>query len=134
MPRYRLLIEYDGTPFAGWQIQATGISVQGVLAAAIEAFCGERAHVQGAGRTDAGVHALGQVAHVDLAKEPDPETVRDAIAATEFDTFFGPIKFDGSGRNIAKPMMLTQVQGGKYVVVGPEKWATAKPIVPRPHQ
>jgi branched-chain amino acid transport system substrate-binding protein len=68
------------------------------------------------------------------AKSLDPETVRDAIAATEFDTFFGPIKFDGSGRNIAKPMMLTQVQGGKYVVVGPEKWATAKPIVPRPHQ
>lgn len=81
MPRYKLLIEYDGTPFAGWQIQANGSSVQGVLAAAIEAFCGERVHVQGAGRTDAGVHALGQVAHVDLAKEADAETVRDALNA-----------------------------------------------------
>jgi tRNA pseudouridine38-40 synthase len=81
MPRYKLLIEYDGTPFAGWQIQANGASVQGVLTAAIEAFCGERVHVQGAGRTDAGVHALGQVAHVDLAKDADPETVRDALNA-----------------------------------------------------
>ena len=81
MPRYKLLIEYDGTPFAGWQIQANGASVQGVVTAAIEAFCGERVHVQGAGRTDAGVHALGQVAHVDLAKDADPETVRDALNA-----------------------------------------------------
>ena len=81
MPRYKIIVEYDGTPFAGWQIQANGLSVQGVLTAAIEAFCGERVHVQGAGRTDAGVHALGQVAHVDLAKESDPETVRDALNA-----------------------------------------------------
>jgi tRNA pseudouridine38-40 synthase len=81
MPRYKLLIEYDGTPFAGWQIQANGTSVQGVLTAAIEAFCGERVAVQGAGRTDAGVHAFGQVAHIDLAKDSDPETVRDALNA-----------------------------------------------------
>jgi tRNA pseudouridine38-40 synthase len=81
MPRYKLVIEYDGTPFAGWQFQANGPSVQGALTAAIEAFCGERTPVQGAGRTDAGVHALGQVAHVDLAKELDPETVRDALNA-----------------------------------------------------
>jgi len=74
--RYKLTIEYDGGPFVGWQVQGSAPSVQGALMAAIEAFCGERAHVQGAGRTDAGVHALGQVAHVDLAKETDPETVR----------------------------------------------------------
>src|ERR1700719_2597480 len=81
MPRYKLLIEYDGTPFVGWQVQDNGASVQGVLTAAVTAFCGERVHVQGAGRTDAGVHALGQVAHIDLAKAQDTDTIRDAINA-----------------------------------------------------
>ncbi len=81
MPRYKLLIEYDGTPFAGWQVQAAQPTVQGVLAAAVEAFCGEKVSVQGAGRTDAGVHALGQVAHIDLSKEWESDTVRDALTA-----------------------------------------------------
>ena len=81
MPRYKLTIEYDGTPFVGWQVQDNGPSVQGVLIGAIAAFTGERAAPQGAGRTDAGVHALGQVAHLDLAKDWDGETVRDAINA-----------------------------------------------------
>ena len=81
MPRYKLTIEYDGSPFVGWQIQDNGPSVQGVLAAAVEAFSGEKASVHGAGRTDAGVHALGQVGHVDLAKDWDEETVRDALNA-----------------------------------------------------
>ena len=79
MPRYKLLIEYDGTPFVGWQVQDNGASVQGVLTAAVAAFCGESVHVQGAGRTDAGVHAFGQVAHIDLAKAQDTDTIRDAI-------------------------------------------------------
>jgi tRNA pseudouridine38-40 synthase len=81
MPRYKLTIEYDGRPFVGWQVQDNGPSVQGVLAAAIAAFCGEEGRVQGAGRTDAGVHALGQVGHVDLAKDWDEDTVRDALNA-----------------------------------------------------
>jgi tRNA pseudouridine38-40 synthase len=81
MPRYKLLIEYDGTPFVGWQVQHNGVSVQGVLTAAVAAFCGESISVRGAGRTDAGVHALGQVAHVDLAKPWDTDTIRDAINA-----------------------------------------------------
>jgi tRNA pseudouridine38-40 synthase len=81
MPRYKLVIEYDGAPFVGWQVQHNGVSVQGVLEAAVTAFCGEHIHVQGAGRTDAGVHALGQVAHVDLAKAWEPGTIRDAINA-----------------------------------------------------
>src|SRR5215472_8976397 len=81
MPRYKLLIEYDGAPFVGWQVQDQGASVQGTLMAAIEAFCGERVKVQGAGRTDTGVHALGQVAHIDLAKDWAEDTVRDALTA-----------------------------------------------------
>ncbi len=81
MPRYRITIEYDGTPFVGWQVQAGGLSVQGVVTGAIAAFCGEQVTLQGAGRTDAGVHALGQVAHFDLAGIPDADTVRDALNA-----------------------------------------------------
>jgi tRNA pseudouridine38-40 synthase len=79
MPRYKLIIEYDGTPFIGWQAQDNGVSVQGVVTDAVAAFAGERVVVAGAGRTDAGVHALGQVAHIDLAKEWDGGTVRDAL-------------------------------------------------------
>jgi tRNA pseudouridine38-40 synthase len=81
MPRYKLVIEYDGAPFVGWQVQDNGVSVQGVLTDAIAAFCGETVAVLGAGRTDAGVHARGQVAHIDLAKEWDTDTVRDAVNA-----------------------------------------------------
>jgi tRNA pseudouridine38-40 synthase len=81
MPRYKLTIEYDGTPFVGWQVQGTGVSVQGVLTEAVAAFCGHAVKVAGAGRTDAGVHALAQVAHVDLAKEWRGDRVRDAVNA-----------------------------------------------------
>jgi len=81
MPRYRLTIEYDGAPFAGWQIQADRLTVQGVLTNAVEALTGERVRVQGAGRTDAGVHALAQVAHLDLSRDWEPDTVRDALNA-----------------------------------------------------
>lgn len=79
MPRYRLTIEYDGTPFAGWQWQPRGLSVQGVLAEAIFRFTGERVTVRGAGRTDAGVHALGQVAHIDLSRDWEPFRVLAAV-------------------------------------------------------
>ena len=81
MPRYRLTIEYDGTPFVGWQMQENGPSVQGRLAGAIKEFSGEEAIPRGAGRTDAGVHALGQVAHFDLAKDWTDDKVRDALNA-----------------------------------------------------
>jgi len=81
MPRYKLVIEYDGGPFVGWQVQGSGPSVQGLIMAAVETFCGERVKVMGAGRTDAGVHALGQVAHLDLVKDWDVDTVRDAVTA-----------------------------------------------------
>jgi tRNA pseudouridine38-40 synthase len=81
MPRYKLTIEYDGRPFVGWQIQDNGLSVQGVLAEAVRAFSGEQVTVSGAGRTDAGVHALGQVAHIDLTRNWDEAKVRDALNA-----------------------------------------------------
>ena len=81
MPRYKIIVEYDGAPFVGWQLQEKDLSVQGALMAAIEAFSGEKVMVQGAGRTDAGVHAIGQVAHFDLAAERETDTVRDAINA-----------------------------------------------------
>jgi tRNA pseudouridine38-40 synthase len=79
MSRYKLTVEYDGRPFVGWQVQANGLSVQQVLQEAVGKFCGASAEVQGAGRTDAGVHALGQVAHVDIARDTTADTVRDAL-------------------------------------------------------
>jgi tRNA pseudouridine38-40 synthase len=79
MPRYRIVIEYDGTPFVGWQRQAQGSSVQGALEEALFKLCGNETGVRGAGRTDAGVHALGQVAHFDLEKDWDPFRVREAL-------------------------------------------------------
>jgi len=81
MPRYKILIEYDGTPFAGWQLQADAVTVQGEIAIAIGKLTGETVTLQGAGRTDAGVHALGQVAHFDLTKPIETDTIRDGLNA-----------------------------------------------------
>ena len=79
MPRYKLTIEYDGTGLVGWQRQPNGLSVQAALEAAVEKFCGEKVTVHGAGRTDAGVHALAQVAHLDLLREHPEDTIRGAL-------------------------------------------------------
>src|SRR3977135_874109 len=81
MPRYKLTIEYDGAPFCGWQIQDNGPSVQGELETANTATGGEQVRVHGAGRTDAGVHALAQVAHCDIAKHFVPGRFRDGLNA-----------------------------------------------------
>jgi tRNA pseudouridine38-40 synthase len=108
MPRFKLTIEYDGTTFFGWQVQDTALTVAGVLEAAVEKLSGERAKIFGAGRTDAGVHARGQVAHLDLSKDWETDTIRDGLnahlrphpvailsaekAADDFDARFSAIK------------------------------------------
>ncbi|MCL4148148.1 UNVERIFIED_CONTAM: hypothetical protein GTU68_044427 [Idotea baltica] len=79
MPRYKLTIEYDGAPYFGWQRQPNKPSVQEALEKAVLKFCSEDVTVRGAGRTDAGVHALGQIAHLDLSDPHTTDTVRDAL-------------------------------------------------------
>ena len=119
MPRYRVTLEYDGTPFVGWQLQAQGVSVQGRLTEAIGKLSGETVSVRGAGRTDAGVHAMGQVAHFDLARawpadtvraavnfhlKPDPIAVLDcAVVADDFDARFSAIARHYLYRILARP-------------------------------
>lgn len=79
MQRYKLTVEYDGFGLVGWQRQKEGFSVQEILETAVERFCGARTTVLGAGRTDAGVHALAQIAHVDLPRVFDPDEIRGAL-------------------------------------------------------
>lgn len=81
MPRYRLTIEYDGRPYKGFQAQGTLRTVQGAVEKAVKGFCGQDLRLQAAGRTDTGVHATGQVIHVDLEKDWNPEVVRNALNA-----------------------------------------------------
>ncbi|MCJ2040703.1 tRNA pseudouridine(38-40) synthase TruA [Methylobacterium sp. J-059] len=81
MPRYKLVIEYDGAPFRGWQRQADAPSVQGAIETAVTRFSGETQGLTCAGRTDSGVHATHQVAHLDLAKAWRMDVVRDALNA-----------------------------------------------------
>jgi len=79
MTRFKLVLEYDGAGFVGWQRQANGVGVQQAVEEAVYAFSGETPTVIAAGRTDAGVHALGQVAHVDIEKSVPAGRVRDAL-------------------------------------------------------
>ena len=79
MTRYKVILEYDGTGLIGWQENRQGPSVQSLMKDAIEKFCGARPNVVGAGRTDAGVHAVGMVAHFDLESAPDANTVMRAL-------------------------------------------------------
>jgi tRNA pseudouridine38-40 synthase len=98
VPRYRLTLEYDGGPFAGWQRQDNGPSVQAAIEEAVFKLSSEIATVTGAGRTDAGVHAFAQVAHFDLAKEFAPDKVRDAL-----NHFLRPAPVAVIGAEIAVP-------------------------------
>ena len=136
MPRYKLTIEYDGRPFVGWQVQDNGPTVQGVLAAAVAAFSGEKTAVHGAGRTDAGVHALAQVGHLDLTRDWDADKVRDALNAhlrphpvavisaekvdTTFDARFSALKRNYLYRIINRRADLTFERG--------RAWRIAKPL------
>jgi tRNA pseudouridine38-40 synthase len=79
MYRYRLTLEYDGGPFAGWQRQVNGDSVQATIEAAVARLTGEIVEVVAAGRTDAGVHATGQVAHLDLTRALDPFRLAEGL-------------------------------------------------------
>ena len=79
MSRYKLIIEYDGAPYAGWQRQKDQPSVQGALETAAKAIDGASVDVYGSGRTDSGVHALAQIAHMDLTKGLRADKVRDAL-------------------------------------------------------
>ncbi|WP_137135812.1 tRNA pseudouridine(38-40) synthase TruA [Rhizobium sp. FKY42] len=81
MPRYKMVVEYDGTPYVGWQRQENGHSVQAAVEAAILSLTSETVVIRGAGRTDSGVHALGQVIHVDLSREWAPFKLRNALNA-----------------------------------------------------
>jgi tRNA pseudouridine38-40 synthase len=81
MPRFKLTLEYDGAPFVGWQRQDNGLSVQEAIETALESLSGERVRIRGAGRTDTGVHALGQVAHADLGKDWRADVLRDGLNA-----------------------------------------------------
>jgi tRNA pseudouridine38-40 synthase len=110
VPRYRLIIEYDGAAYSGWQRQDNGPSIQGALEEAATALDEAPVLVIGAGRTDAGVHATGQVAHLDLVKTIRAEKVRDAInahlrphAIAVLDAFDAPpefhARFDATARS-----------------------------------
>jgi tRNA pseudouridine38-40 synthase len=108
MPRYRAIVEYEGSEFVGWQRQDNGVSVQEVLEDALYKFCGERVAIGAAGRTDSGVHALGQTIHFDLTRDhaaagvmgamnyhsrPARVSVIDvALASSEFHARFDAIK------------------------------------------
>jgi tRNA pseudouridine38-40 synthase len=126
MPRYALKLEYDGRPFSGWQRQAAHPSVQGALEAALARIAPEAPAVLGAGRTDAGVHALGQVAHVDLARawepwrlaaavnahlRPAPVAVVAAAVADSFHARFGAVEREYLYRVIARRAPLVRDRG-----------------------
>lgn len=122
MPRYSIVVEYDGTPFVGWQRQENGPSVQAALEHAVKKLSGEEVSVYGAGRTDAGVHARGQVAHFDLSNNWDLKKIRDGlnyhlrpnpvvvlasdVVDAEFDARFDAIKRHYTYRIINRPSPL----------------------------
>ncbi|MGE0279874.1 MAG: tRNA pseudouridine(38-40) synthase TruA [Rhizobiaceae bacterium] len=110
MPRYRLDIEYDGSAFAGWQRQANHRTVQAAIEAAVAGFSGEQVSLRGAGRTDAGVHATGQVAHFDLFREWKADKVRDAIN--------GHLKLSGEAVSILAAYAVAESFDARFSAIG----------------
>ncbi len=124
MPRFRMTVEYDGTSYVGWQMQENGHSVQAALQNGILSLTGETTSIRGAGRTDSGVHAMGQVVHADLSRDWKPYTLRNALNAhlgmagekvaiidvrlvsDEFDARFSAIKRHYLYRIISRPAPL----------------------------
>jgi tRNA pseudouridine38-40 synthase len=135
MPRYKLTIEYDGGPFVGWQRQTNGRSVQQALEEAVARLTGESVTIRGAGRTDAGVHALGQVAHLDLLSEWGGDKLRDALnahlrpdpiavliaeaAAADFDSRFSATRRHYSYRIVTRRAPLVLERGRAWHVPRP---------------
>ncbi|MFB2549850.1 tRNA pseudouridine(38-40) synthase TruA [Ensifer soli] len=137
MPRFRLTVEYDGTDYVGWQRQTNGASVQGAIEAAVLALTGETVSLRGAGRTDSGVHALGQVAHLDLSRAWKPETLRNALnahlmqagervaivdaaeAAPDFDARFSALRRHYLYRILSRPAPLTVERDRAWWVAQP---------------
>ncbi|MSO70934.1 MAG: tRNA pseudouridine(38-40) synthase TruA [Alphaproteobacteria bacterium] len=142
MPRYRLLLEYDGGPFAGWQRQANGPSVQGAIEDAVFAFCAERVTVIGAGRTDSGVHAAGQVAHLDLTKELLPGRLRDAlnnflrpIPVAVLEATLAPARFDARRSAIGRRYLYRILSRRPPPALGRGRvWWVARALDPKPMQ
>ena len=136
MPRYRLSIEYDGRPFCGWQRQAHDLSVQQLLEDAITRFSGETVVTQAAGRTDAGVHALGQVVHFDLERDWDPFKVREALnyhtkphpvailTADRVDESF-EARFSATARHhVPVPLDVEAMHAGAQLILGKHDFTT----------
>jgi tRNA pseudouridine38-40 synthase len=124
MPRFKMTVEYDGTPYFGWQRQDEGRTVQGAVEAAILSLTGETVSIRGSGRTDSGVHAMGQVMHVDLSRDWQPYKLRNALNAhlamageavsildaeavsTDFDARFSALRRHYLFRIISRPSRL----------------------------
>lgn len=135
MPRFAIKLEYDGRPFAGWQRQAGQPSVQEALEAALRRLAPDAGTVTGAGRTDAGVHALGQVAHLDLARDwpparlaaalnahlrPDPVAVVAAASVPEtFHARFSAVERRYVYLLVVRPAPLVRDQGFAWRIRGP---------------
>lgn len=142
MMRWKLILEYEGSAFCGWQRQENALSVQQVLEEAIEKFSGERVVLTTAGRTDAGVHALGQVAHFDLAKETSGEIVRDAINAHVRPHRVSVLSADAAAPNF-NARLDARMRTYRYIVINRrapltvlsgQAWHIVKPLALHPMQ